>query len=134
MTSAPSGDGPHVLFDLDFEDGIFFLVLSNVGSAPAYDVRVEFDRPVKELGGTVTVSEMRLFKGLSLLRPGKTIRLFVDTAEQRFRKRTTNPISARVYYRDHGRRKFSEAFRHDFGIYQDWISIVSTPPSSDDAS
>jgi hypothetical protein len=67
-----------VVFDLDYEDGRLFFVLTNTGSEPALEVDVEFDRPLRGLGGTREFADLPVFSCLPVLRPGKEIRLFFD--------------------------------------------------------
>ena len=40
-----------VILDLEFEDGLLFLVLENIGFRPAHAVRVRFAEPLRGLGG-----------------------------------------------------------------------------------
>jgi hypothetical protein len=49
-----SGDG--VVLDVDYLDGVFELVLVNLGREVAHDVRVEFSHPLIGLGGQIDLS------------------------------------------------------------------------------
>lgn len=122
---------PEVVLDIDYKNGLLFLVLENIGSQPAFDVQVKFSRPLKGLSGRKIISEMRLFRGIALLRPHKEIRIFLDLAHERFRGRQSKLISARIAYRDRERRNYTEVFRHDLSIYNDWVEIVSALESGD---
>ena len=96
----PEGHGPDVLLDVDYDEGMLFLVLKNIGDQPAFDVSVRFSRQLKGVGGQKVVSAARIFQGLALLRPGKELRVFLDLAHLLFRRRKRNRFWARVTYRD----------------------------------
>lgn len=42
---------PEVIVDFVFENGLLFVVVSNIGARPALDVTVRFDKSIRTLGG-----------------------------------------------------------------------------------
>jgi len=50
MTS-PSANEANVVLDVDYREGAFELVLSNIGSGVAYDIKVAFSRKLVGAGG-----------------------------------------------------------------------------------
>lgn len=117
----PPGPGdPEVLLDVECEQGCLYLVLANVGPVTAFDVSVEFRAPLPGIGGEVDVTELAIFRGLPLLRPGKEVRVFVDTARELLARRQPKRVLARVVYRTRTRRWLAESFRHDLRIWRDW--------------
>ncbi len=116
---------PLVLLDLDYTAGAFELVLVNCGTAPAYDVRVRFSRELTGIGGSQVISELPLWKRLSMLRPGKEIRVFLDSAPNVFRSRSNRRFSASVEWRDHDGAKHDATYQHDLDAYRDMPEIVS---------
>ncbi len=120
----PRAGEPEVLLDVEFADERLTLVLANVGPATAFDVHVEFVRPVRGVGGEVVVSELALFKHLPLLRSGKEVRVFLDTRPALFaRKRESRRIRARVVYRSRTERWLGETFTHDLRIWEHWGEV-----------
>jgi hypothetical protein len=57
-----------VILDVEFEDGLLFLVLENIGFRPAQTIRVRFGGPLRGLGGAKRVDRLRIFQRLELLR------------------------------------------------------------------
>ena len=119
----PEGHGPDVLLDVDYEEGLLFLVLKNIGAQPAFDVRVRFSRQLKGVGGQKIISATRIFQALSMLRPDKELRVFLDLAHLLFRRRKRNQFWARVTYRDRRKKLFAERFVHDLDAYRDWGDV-----------
>ena len=122
---------PDVLLDIDYERGVLYLVLVNIGGAPARDVQVLFDRPLVGLDGERRVSEMAVFSRLGLLRPGKQLRILFDSATALFGRESETVFRACVSWRDRHGTRFEESFTHDLGIYRDWAEIVHSSGNED---
>jgi hypothetical protein len=125
----PSGADAHaagtrafVVLDLDYAAGVLHLVLANTGAEAALDVSVTFDRPVVGLGGQLDFAKVPLFSGLSVLRPGREIRLLCEagpaiTGIGRFR------ATVRWSTPDGGRHRAD--FEHDTALYRLWPERTS---------
>lgn len=124
MTGDAGVQGPLVLLDLDHDAGAFELVLVNCGDEPALDIRVEFSRKLTGIGGSAVISELPLWSGLGMLRPGKEIRVFLDAASNVFRKRSPRKFTATVTWRDLDGNTFDETYRHDLDAFRDVPEIV----------
>ncbi len=117
----PPGPGdPEVLLDVELENERFYLVLANIGQAVAFDVSVAFKKPLLGVGGDVVVSDMQVFRHLPMLRPGRELRIFVDTRRELLSRRQGKIVVARVVYRSRTERWLGESFRHDLRIWADW--------------
>jgi hypothetical protein len=110
---------PEVVVDIAFEDGVFFVVVENVGTASAYNVSVRFKPPLRGLGGEKAVSEMPLFRRIPFMPPGKRIRTVLDTTTAYFASGAPTAIAAGVVYADKGKRRYADVFHHDLAIYRD---------------
>ena len=109
-----------MILDLEFEDGLFFLVLENIGSRPAHSVRVRFAGPLRGLGGEKRIDRLRIFQRLELLGPRRRIRIFLDRAALLFARDEPTEIEARIAWRtDDGERR-SRTIRHDLDAYRDF--------------
>ena len=109
-----------VILDLEFEDGLLFLVLENVGFRPAHSVRVRFAGPLRGLGGEKRIDRLRIFQRLELLGPRRRIRIFLDRAALLFACDEPTEIEARIAWRtDDGERR-SRTIRHDLDAYRDF--------------
>ena len=109
---------PDVILDVDCEQGMLFLVLRNIGKDLACEVSVKFAPKLLGLGGERVVSDAAIFQ-LAYLPPGKSIRVFLDTAPSLFGRQKDNSFSARVQYRDRSAHKYAESFSHDLDVYRD---------------
>lgn len=122
------GSIPDVIVDFVFERGLFYIVLANIGGAPACDIAVVFDCTFKGLGGTKIVSGMPLFQITPFLAPGKGIRTFLDTSASYFSSNQPRKINATINFSDRAGKKYSNVCKHDLGIYLDvgWVEIPIT--------
>jgi hypothetical protein len=110
---------PNVIVDLDFDGGLLFLVVRNLGDRPALDVTTTFNRKLVGLGGRKDVSALPLFRNIPFLAPNKEIRTLLDTAASWFARRRTTTIIARVAYRDAEGNHYRETMTHDLEIYRE---------------
>jgi hypothetical protein len=111
--------GPEVIVDVEFDRGLLFLVVRNIGDRPALDVRTTFDRKLLGLGGTKDVSALPLFRNIPFLAPGKEIQTLLDSAGSWFARRRATKITARVTYRDTDGEEHRGTMRHDLEIYRE---------------
>jgi hypothetical protein len=115
---------PVVLLDLDYTEGVFELVLVNIGTDPVFNLGVSFSRELIGIGGTKAISNLPLWKRLSLLRPGKEIRVFFDSAPNVFRSESQTPFAATVAWHTFDGRRHDATYHHDFDAYRDMPQIT----------
>jgi hypothetical protein len=109
-----------VLLDVEFDRGLLFLVLENLGDGPAHTVRVRFDAPLTGLGGERRIDRLQLFRRLEFLAPGGHIRVFLDRSALFFAREQETAFEARLTWRtDEGERR-SRTIRHDLAAYRDF--------------
>ena len=109
-----------MILDVEFEDGLLFLVLENAGFAPAHAIRVRFAQPLRGLGGEKRVDRLNIFRRLELLGPRRRIRIFLDRSALLFERDDPTEIEARIAWRtDDGERR-SRTVRHDLDAYRDF--------------
>jgi hypothetical protein len=109
-----------VILDVEFEDGLLFLVLENIGSRPAHSVRVRFAGPLRGLGGEKRIDRLRIFQRLELLAPRKPIRIFLDRAALLFARNEPTRLEARITWRTDDDSRGSRTVRHDLDAYRDF--------------
>jgi hypothetical protein len=109
-----------VILDVEFDDGLLFLVLGNAGSRPAHGVRVRFGEPLRGLGGERRIDRLRIFRRLEFLGPGRRINIFLDRSALYFARQEPTRFEARITWRtDEGARR-SRTIRHDLDAYRDF--------------
>jgi len=129
-TTLPPPDGrPDVIVDVDVRDGLFSILLRNIGSRPALNVTTIFDRSMSGLGGSKSISGMRLFKNLEFMAPGKVFEQFVDPLDVYAARKEPMRFTATVSYLDRDGRRYEEAIVHDLRIYAELGQArVAEPP------
>ncbi len=115
---------PEVLLDVECEDGCLILVLINVGNRPAFEVRVDFDPPIVGLDGGKVISDLSVFHRLQLLRAGREIRVFLDSAPLFFARGDAIRFEASVSWRNRRGRVFSAKYPHDLEVYRDLVTRI----------
>jgi hypothetical protein len=120
MPAFPQLDGrPEVVVDVDVSDGLFSILLRNIGPRPALDVKTTFDTPFTGLGGRKAITTMRVFKGVDFMAPGKVFEQFVDPLSAYAARREPLLIKATVVYRDRAGHAYEETMTHDLRVYME---------------
>jgi hypothetical protein len=114
-----------VVLDVDVEGDRVHLVLANCGNAVATGVRVEFSRTLMGLGGSLDVSALPVFAHLGVLRPGKSLRIFWDSAPSLLQSgERASPFTATVSWNERSRPRQHAQYQHDLSIYRHWPMSV----------
>jgi len=110
---------PFVVVDFEVEEHVFYVVVENVGSALARDVRFAIEPAfTTSLGRDVGALNM-FSNGISSLAPKKRIRTVFDAATQRKAPMFPDKYSVGITYRDQDRqRAFHDEIDLDLGIYR----------------
>jgi len=118
-----------VIVDFIFDDGLFFISISNISDKPAYKVAVKFECKLLGPGGK-DIAALPLFRNIEFLAPHKTIKTFLDSSGSYFSSGGPTRISARIAYHDfRGTRKVA-TINHDLEIYRE-IGFIRRPKGND---
>lgn len=109
------GSSAHTLFDL---------VVKNIGSTLARDVRFEFNPPIRSTDDDLDPNKLKMFReGISTLAPGKEIRTLFEKGPARHESDLPDTYEVTVSYIDQtGKRNYEEKIDLDFGLY--WESLT----------
>jgi len=110
---------PDVIVDFVFEDGLFFLTVSNIGPEPAERVHVAFEPPFNGLGGSVSIPDLPLFRNIEFLAPARSVRTLLDSASAYFARQEPERVSVSISFADRAGRNYKSGIRHDLSIYRD---------------
>ena len=110
---------PDVVLDVEFDQGLLWLVVANIGERPALAAQVRFDKPFRGLDGSVEVSALRLFRRIEFLPPGKEIRTLLDASSAYFARKEPTKLAATIAFRDDAGQGFERRVVHDLSIYRD---------------
>jgi hypothetical protein len=108
---------PEVIVDFALDDGLLHVHLKNIGTRSAYAVTTAFDKPFLGLAGTKRIAEMRLFRKVEFMPPGKAFAQFVDAIGSYAKRKQPMRLTATVAYRDREGHRFEDRFVHDLRIY-----------------
>jgi hypothetical protein len=114
-----SDPDPYVIVDFVFERGLLSISIKNIGSRPAFGVRVEFSHKLMGVEGAVEVSALPLFSTLEFLPGGKEISTFLDSSPSYFRSQQPVKITTRISYQDARGGRFTNTIRHNLEIYRE---------------
>lgn len=112
---------PFVVVSIDVEQrSLFMLTVENVGSTPAFDVVIEFDKPVRS--SIKEIEDVRMFKEpIPMLPPNRRFRATWESSLDVFGDDYPHPLSYRatVTYTDHHGRKYGpDPYVLDFRMYE----------------
>ena len=121
-----------MILDVEFEDGLLYLVLENIGRRPAHSVRVRFAEPLHGLGGERRIDRLQIFRRLGLLGPRRQIRIFLDRAALLFARGQPTVLEARITWRTDDDGRGARTVRHDLAAYRDfpYLEVPSDAPAS----
>jgi hypothetical protein len=108
--------GPEVVLDVEVRSGAFVLVLANTGTSTAFEPRVAFNADLSGLRGAIVVSQLPVWTGLAMLRPGCRVDVLLD-AQSAERAPEQRAFSVAVSYLDGAGRAFERRYRHDLDAY-----------------
>jgi hypothetical protein len=116
---AAADPDPYVIVDFVFDRGLLSIAIKNIGSRPAFGVRVGFSHKLMGVAGTVEVSALPLFHELEFLPGGKEISTILDSSASYFRSEQPVKITTRISYRDARGVKLTSTIHHNLEIYRE---------------
>ena len=116
MEARQADDG--VAVDVAFENGVLYLELVNLANRPALDVRCSFDPPLVDVQGR-DVSELRLFRCVEFLGPGRRLRTLLDSVAGYFQREAPARTVVTVEYGRPGERRRATTVTHDLELYRE---------------
>ena len=123
----PELSEPDVIVDFIFDEGLFFIAISNLSDRPAYKVSVKFDCQIYGFGGK-DICALPLFRNIEFLAPHKQIKTFLNSSGSYFSDGGPTKISVRITYHDFRGIKKVATIRHDLEIYRE-IGFIRRPNS-----
>jgi len=119
-----------VVLDIEVDRDRVHFVLANCGDAAATDVVVEFSRPLAGVEDGRPVTGLPVFTRLGVLRPGRSLRIFWNSAAALLGPRgAPEPFDATVMWNERERPRQHATYRHDVSIYRHWPACVEPEPA-----
>jgi hypothetical protein len=107
-----------VIVDVVLEDGILYLELANLAARPALEVTCSFDPPLVDVQGR-DVSELRLFRKVEFLGPGRRVRTLLDSVPGYFGRRAPARAVITVSFQRPGQARRTTTVAHDLELYRE---------------
>ncbi|MGH3082619.1 MAG: hypothetical protein ACRDNP_00910 [Gaiellaceae bacterium] len=121
---------PFVVVDLDVQRAPFIqLVIANLGTTMARDVKFDFNPPLESALGakrsSVPIADVSLFKdGIPSFPPGKKLTVLFDDGRDRTSAGLPDKFQATIRYRGEPfGRQFEDRMTLDIGMYREWGAI-----------
>ena|SRR5579862_2197430 len=109
---------PEMVFDFEFEEGVLFISLRNIGARPAHDVRTQVEPPISGLGGRLVLSDSPILREIPFFAPGKCIRFLFDSSASYFARGEPTRLTARITWSDGHGNAYTTVNHHDLEIYR----------------
>ena len=113
-----------VVVDFDIDASTVFIVIKNLGTSAAIDLRIKPSAPILGLEGKKDLRKLNLFKEIKYLAPLKEIRIFVDSYNSFFHNLKNTQITFALTYKDNNKKSYKEKIIHDLKIYTDFIFFI----------
>ena len=117
------GKNPDVILDFEYDEGLLFIVIENIGNDSAYNASVRFNKKVLGMQKTKNISSLRIFQSLKFLPPGKKIKILVDLFQFYLACKQPMKISTAVVFRNKSKQIFQNSIQHDLSIYKEFAEI-----------
>jgi hypothetical protein len=116
---------PEVILDFEYQDGLLFIVIENIGNDSAHNTIIRFDKKILGMQKKEKISSLRIFRTLKFLPPGKKIKIFVDSFQFYLATKQPMQISVNILFRNKLGRRFQNTIKHDLTIYKDIRDVYS---------
>ena len=110
---------PRVILDVQFDDGILSILMTNIGDSAATKVSTALDKKIVGLGGTREINGLNILKEITFFPPHKTFTFLLDSASSYFAREEPTTFTATISYSDSAGKAYSEKITHDLEIYRD---------------
>lgn len=114
---------PEVIVDFEYEKGLLFIIIENIGESQAHDVSIRFNKRIVGMQNTKMISTLKIFESLKFLPPGKKIKILVDTFQSYVYHKQPMEIRLDVTFRNKTDRQFKNVIIHDLSIYNDLAEV-----------
>ena len=113
-----------VSLDFEYENNLLSITIENIGDSILNKVSVEFDKKILGLNKQKKISDMRIFKSISVFPPNKKFKIFVDSFSSYINNKQPMSISSSITYCKNA-KKNNYVLKHDLNIYRDYVELLA---------
>lgn len=118
-----TGKNPDVIVDFEYDDGLLFIIIENIGDEPAYETLIKFNKRIFGIQKTRNISSLKIFQSLKFLPAGKKIKILVDLFQSYVVSKQPMEINMVISFRNKSKQTFKNSIQHDLSIYKDFVEI-----------
>ena len=115
---------PIVIVDFEYQEGMLYVSIQNIGTLPAYEISVEFDKMIKGIENEQVITSLNLFKEIEFLPQGKKISAFIDSFPSYVARKQPMIVQTAITYHGKDRGKFVDSIKHNLAIYRDLPEVL----------
>ena len=114
---------PDVIVDFEYEKGLLFLIIENIGIDSAYDTEIRFNKKILGVQKTKEISSLGILQSLKFLPPGKKIKIFVDSFQFYLAGKQPLQLRINISFKNKLKQIFENTIQHDLSIYKEISEI-----------
>lgn len=114
---------PDVIVDFEYNKGLLFIIIENIGNDSAHDTTIKFSKKILGMQKTKNISSLRIFESLEFLPPGKKIKILVDLFQFYLAGKQPMQIGIKIFFRNKIKQTFQNLIQHDLSVYKDIVEI-----------
>ena len=114
-----------IILDFEYENNLLYIIIENIGDVMINKVSVNFDKKIMGLGKEKNISEMQIFKTISVFPPKKRFRIFVDTFSSYLKNRQPLLLTSKITYYQN-KKRYENIIKHDLRIYKDFVETLNS--------
>ena len=117
---------PNVLVTIEPEEFDLYLVVRNVGLAPAYDIKFNINPDIEPIEKHPLSTVGFIKNGLSILAPGQEIKtLLLAPLFYKFKEQINTILDIKVMYKDISEEQITEGYQIDLSQFEGTLTVTS---------
>lgn len=113
-----------IILDFEYENNLLYIIIENIGDAMTNEVSIDFDKKIMGLDKKKNISEMQIFKNISVFPPKKRFKIFVDTFSSYVKNKQPFLITSKITYYQN-KKRYEDSIKHDLRIYKDFVETLN---------
>jgi len=114
-----------IILDFEYENNLLYIIIENIGDDITNKVSIDFDKKIMGLDKKKNISEMQIFKNISIFPPKKRFKIFVDTFSSYVKNKQPLLLTSKITYYQN-RKRYEDTIKHDLRIYKDFVETLNS--------
>ena len=113
-----------IILDFEYENNLLYIIIENIGDAMINKVSIDFNKKIMGIGKEKNISEMQIFKTISVFPPKKRFKIFVDTFSSYVKNKQPLLLTSKITYYQNN-KSYEDIIKHDLRIYKDFVETLN---------